>query len=165
MHTDPLLRMAIEAVSAHEKREIAFDKFPIATYVTDAVGVVRHYNNACVAFAGRVPRVGTDKWCVSWELYTCSGERLSHDQCPMAVSIREKRRIEGARAIAMRPDRTSVEFEACPIPLFDESGAFVGAVNSLRDTRPGAGAAALWAKPRVVAVSLDPYSTPDQLTH
>src|SRR6476661_5938464 len=147
MPMDPLLLTAIKAVSAHEKRDVgAFDEFPIATYVTDAVGIVRHYNSACVSFAGRVPRVGSDKWCVSWELYTCGGKKLPHDQCPMAVSIREKRRIEGARAIALRPDRTSVQFEPFPIPLFDESGAFVGAVNMLRDTRHRAGVGALWAE-------------------
>lgn len=147
MPIDRLLDMAIRAVSSHEKRDVgAFDDFPVATYVTDAAGVIRHYNRACVSFAGRVPRVGIDKWCVSWELYTQNGRRLPHDQCPMAISIREKRPIDGMQAIAMRPDRTSVLFEPSPIPLFDDKNRLVGAVNLLRVSGQGAEVTSLWAE-------------------
>jgi hypothetical protein len=64
----------------------------------------------------------------------------------MAISIRDKRPITGAQAVALRPDRTSIEFEASPIPLFDDSGCFVGAVNLLRDLGQGGKAPSLWAE-------------------
>jgi CRP-like cAMP-binding protein len=135
------------AVNAHEKREVGvLDDLAIAAYVTDAAGVVRHHNRACVSFAGRVPRVGIDRWCVSWGLYTEDGRRLPHDQCPMAISIGEKRAITGARAIALRPDRTSIRFEPSPIPLFDDNDRLIGAVNLLRAVGDGPKGAALWAE-------------------
>jgi CRP-like cAMP-binding protein len=147
MPVDELLRAAVRAVNAHEKREVgALDDLTIATYVTDAAGVVRYHNRACVSFAGRVPRVGIDRWCVSWELYTEDGRRLPHDLCPMAISIGEKRAINGARAIALRPDRTSIRFEPSPIPLFDDNDCLIGAVNLLRAVGDGPEGAALWAE-------------------
>lgn len=147
MQMDPLLHSATCAVSAHENCDVGdLEDFPVATYVTDSSGVVRHFNRACVPFAGRVPQVGIDKWCVTWELYTQSGRRLPHDECPMAISIREKRAIDGARAFALRPDRTSIQFEPSPIPLFDDNGCFVGAVNLLRDVGQVGKSSSLWAE-------------------
>ena len=69
-------------------------------YLTDGEGTLTYFNKACVNFAGRTPRLGTDKWCVSWKLYTTEGEPLAHESCPMAVAIRERRPVRGAEAIA-----------------------------------------------------------------
>src|SRR3954447_19304045 len=76
------------------------NELPAAIYITDTQGVVTHFNQTCIAFAGRTPRVGQDSWCVTWKLYTEEGEYLPHNQCPMAVAIRERRIIRGARAVA-----------------------------------------------------------------
>ena len=51
----------------------------------------------------------------------------------MAIAIREKRTVRGMEAIAERPDGTRVPFEPYPTPLFDASGALIGAVNMLID--------------------------------
>src|SRR3546814_15070713 len=58
---------------------------------------------------------------------------MPHDQCPMAVGLKENRPIAGAKAIAERPDGTRIPFLAYPTPLRDASGAQVGAVNMLVD--------------------------------
>jgi PAS domain-containing protein len=42
----------------------AMHSLPVPIYVTNAEGVIVYYNRACVAFAGRTPRVGQDSWCV-----------------------------------------------------------------------------------------------------
>jgi PAS domain S-box-containing protein len=114
---------------AHE----ALDALPAPVYVTDAEGRVTYFNEACVAFAGRRPVVGEDRWCVTWRLYTDEGEFLPHDQCPMAVAVRERRPVRGVEAVAERPDGTRRNFQPFPTPLFDEDGAFTGAVNMLID--------------------------------
>ena len=111
----------------------ALDRLPVAIYLTDTNGTITHFNQACIALAGRVPVVQHDRWCVTWKLYTLDGARLPHDQCPMAVAIRERRTIRGAEAIAERPDGTRIQFVPYPTPLFDDDGAFVGAVNLLVD--------------------------------
>jgi hypothetical protein len=119
------------------EREQAFhsqlEALSAATYTTDAAGRITFYNEAAVEFAGRRANLGTDQWCVSWRLYSPDGKPLPHDECPMAVSLREGRAIRGAKATAERPDGTRVGFVAHPTPLLDFSGALVGAVNMLLD--------------------------------
>ena len=111
----------------------ALDALPAAIYVTDAQGRVTYFNPACIGFAGRTPVVGEDRWCVTWKLYTDDGAFLPHDECPMAVAIRERRPVRGVEAIAERPDGTRVDFQPFPTPLFDDEGNFCGAVNMLVD--------------------------------
>jgi PAS domain S-box-containing protein len=51
----------------------------------------------------------------------------------MALALREQRVVRGIEAIAERPDGTLVHFVPYPTPLYDASGALVGAVNMLID--------------------------------
>jgi PAS domain S-box-containing protein len=51
----------------------------------------------------------------------------------MAIAIKERRSVRGMEAVAERPDGTRVPFEPYPTPLFDASGALIGAVNMLID--------------------------------
>jgi PAS domain S-box-containing protein len=107
----------------------SLEALPVPVYVTDPDGVITHFNSACVDFAGREPVTGKDRWCVTWKLFTEAGEPMPHDQCPMAVTIRERREVRGMRAVAERPDGSRRPFEPFPTPLFDAQGAFAGAVN------------------------------------
>ena len=106
---------------------------PAATYTTDAAGRITFYNEAAVAFWGCRPTLNSDQWCGSWRLYWPDGTPLPHDQCPMAIALKERRAINGQEAVAERPDGTRVPFMAFPSPLRDDSGALVGAVNMLVD--------------------------------
>ncbi len=109
------------------------EALPAAVYTTDAAGRITYFNQACVELAGRVPTLGSDEWCVTWRLYHPDGRPLPHDECPMAVALKENRPIRGAEAIAERPDGTRVPFIPYPTPLRDASGNLVGAVNMLVD--------------------------------
>ena len=86
-----------------------------------------------MALAGRRPVLGTDEWCVTWRLFKPDGSPLAHDECPMAVALKEGRAVRGAEAIAERPDGSRVWFAPYPTPLRDEAGAVIGAVNMLVD--------------------------------
>lgn len=105
---------------------------PTAIYTTDAQGRITFYNEAVVGFAGRRPALG-EEWCVSWKMFHPDGTPLPHDQCPMAIAIREARPMHGEEAIAERPDGSRIAFAAYPTPLFDDAGVMVGAVNMLVD--------------------------------
>src|SRR5437763_660805 len=98
------------------------DALPAPIYVTDAVGRITYYNEAAVALWGHRPELGEAQWCGSWKLYWPDGRPLAHDQCPMAVSLREGRPVRGLEAVAERPDGTRVPFIPYPTPLFDPSG-------------------------------------------
>jgi PAS domain S-box-containing protein len=142
-----MLQSALDAVKARgDHLPAALDELPAAIYITDADGTITHFNKACIALAGRTPVVRHDKWCVTWKIYTTKGEFLPHDQCPMAVAVRERRPIRGVEAIAERPDGTRINFVPYPTPLFDDDGEFVGAVNMLIDVTERKQASALRAQ-------------------
>ena len=135
-----LVDEAVAAVSsAPETFFEVLDRLPAPIYVTDIDGTITYFNDACVALAGRMPECGRDKYCVTWKIYTSEGELLPHDQCPMAVALREKRSIRNVEAIAERPDGTRINFAPFPTPYFDASGTMVGAVNLLLDITPQRG--------------------------
>lgn len=106
---------------------------PAPIYTTDAEGLVTFFNSACIGFAGRTPTIGKDRWCVTWKLYSTDGAPLAHEDCPMAVAVREKRQVRDVVALAERPDGSRVMFAPYPTPLHDADGAFAGAVNILID--------------------------------
>lgn len=106
---------------------------PAALYTTDASGKITYFNQTAVDFAGRTPVIGRDEWCVTWKLYHPDGTPLPHDQCPMAIALKEGRPIRGVEAVAERPDGTRVPFVPFPTPLRDASGKITGAINMLVD--------------------------------
>lgn len=133
LEADHLLDCAVAALGSGGPRSAFLDQLPVPVYTTDVSGAVTYWNRACVDFAGREPKIGEDRWCVTWRLYTTTGEPLAHDECPMAVAVAQRRAIRGLVAIAERPDGSRVAFRPYPTPLFDEAGKLTGAVNLLID--------------------------------
>ena len=113
-------------------REI-IDLLPAAIYTTDADGRLTHFNPAAVELSGRNPELGTDRWCVTWKLFRADGTPLPHDECPMAVALKEGRIMDGVEAIAERPDGSRVWFTPYPRPLRNAEGAIIGGINMLVD--------------------------------
>ena len=113
--------------------EQVLDLLPAAVYITNASGLITYYNEAAAALWGHHPQLGVSEWCGSWKLYWPDGRPLPHDQCPMALALREKRPVRGMEAVAERPDGIRVPFIPYPTPLYDASGELIGAVNMLVD--------------------------------
>jgi PAS domain S-box-containing protein len=117
--------------SEQQMRDL-LEALPAAVYTTDAAGRITFYNKAAVEMAGRTPATGQE-WCVTWRLYTPDGAPLPHDECPMAIALKEDRAVRGAEALAERPDGTRVPFTPYPTPLHDANGKLIGAINMLVD--------------------------------
>ena len=109
------------------------DALPAAVYTTDAAGRITYYNEAAADLWGDRPALGSSEWCGSWKLFWPDGTPLPHDECPMAVALKEDRAVRGMEAAAERPDGTRVPFIPYPTPIHDETGKLVGAVNMLVD--------------------------------
>ena len=107
------------------------EALPVAVYLTDAAGHLTFYNRAAADLWGWRPVLGRAKWCGSWRLFWPDGTQLPHDQCPMAVAIKQNRQVRGAMAQAERPDGARVPFTPYPTPLRDRSGELIGAINLL----------------------------------
>jgi len=129
-----LARLAGGAIRPGEDyfREV-LEALPLALYTTDSSGRLTYYNEAAAALWGRRPKIGADQWCGSWKLYWPDGGPLRHDQCPLALALKEGRIERGLELVAERPDGTRVAFSPFPTLLRDRSGAIVGAVNLLVD--------------------------------
>ncbi len=109
------------------------EALPVAVYMTDAQGRITYFNQAAADLWGHRPELGSDQWCGSWRLYWPDGRPMAHDQCPMALTLKEGRAVRGTEAIAERPDGTRVNFLPYPTPLRDASGRLIGAINLLMD--------------------------------
>jgi PAS domain S-box-containing protein len=109
------------------------DSLPAAVYTTDAEGRITHFNPAAVEFSGRTPEIGSDQWCVTWKIFTADGTPLPHEECPMAVALKEGRIIAGAECMAERPDGTRLWFTPYPQVFRDAQGRITGGINMLVD--------------------------------
>ena len=98
------------------------DALGVAVYTTDADGMITFFNAAAAEFWGRRPAIG-EEWCGSLRLLLAGRSPMRHDECPMAVTLKEARAVRGGQAIAIRPDDTQVSFMAYPTPLFDDEGS------------------------------------------
>jgi PAS domain S-box-containing protein len=127
-------KRAEETLRENERRfREMIDALPAAIYTTDAEGRLTHFNPAAVEFSGRVPELGTQHWCLSWKLFRADGTPMPHEDCPMAVALKEGRIVRGAEAIAERPDGRRIWFTPYPTPLHDAAGTVVGGINMLVD--------------------------------
>ncbi|QEL26013.1 PAS domain S-box protein [Bosea sp. F3-2] len=141
---EELILLAIEDITQRREGENAIrageqrlndlvEALPGAVYTTDAKGRITSYNPAAAELWGCEPELGSDEWCGSWRMYRPDGTPLPHDECPMAIALKEKRPIRGAEAVAERPDGVRIPFLAYPTPLHDAAGKVTGAVNMLVD--------------------------------
>jgi len=137
---------------AEPHARVLADALPVAAYATDAEGLITFYNEAAATLWGRRPALGEERWSGSWRMWTLDGLRLPHDQCPMAVAIKENRSVRNVQVMAERPDGTFVRFAPLPTPVQDNAGRLLSAVNVLLD---------MTALSRVSVPSADPQ--PDRL--
>src|SRR5262245_40405587 len=103
---------ALGLIEGDEDFRRILDVLPAAVYVTDAGGKILYYNEAAASLWGHRPELGTNEWCGSWRLQWPDGRPLPHDECPMAIALKEARPIRGLHAVAVRPDGTSLPFSS-----------------------------------------------------
>ena len=121
------------AKSGLQEARQMLDAVPVAIYRTDEFGRITYFNEAAADLWGCRPELGKSEFCGSWKLYTTDGQPMRHDECPMAVALRERRPVRNTEAVAERPDGSRVTFMPLPTPLYDTTGTFIGAMNVLVD--------------------------------
>lgn len=106
---------------------------PAPVSVPDAMRFITFNNEAAVTLWGRRLILGQDRWCGSWRILHTDGTLVPHEDCPMAIALRENRLVRNIDAIAEHPDGTRVHFMPFPTPLHDAGDDLIGAVNVLID--------------------------------
>lgn len=109
------------------------EALPLALYTTDADGRITFFNEAAVRLWGVRPALGSRDCCGSWRLCWPDGREMDRNETPLAVSLREGRRVAGAEAVIERPDGRRVPCTPYPMLLRNPFGETIGAVNVLVD--------------------------------
>ncbi len=108
---------------------------PAGAYTCDADGLITYFNQHAVALWGRTPALNdsSDRFCGSFKLFAKDGTRIAHDQCWMALALRERKEYNGQEIIVERPDGVRATTLAHANPFIDDEGNLLGAVNVLVD--------------------------------
>jgi PAS domain S-box-containing protein len=111
------------------------ENLPAAAYTCDAEGVITYYNPHAVQFWGRAPKLNDpdERFCGSFKLFSTEGVSIAHNQCWMAMALREEKEYNGHEIVIERPDGSRLTALAHINPIHDDSGNLVGAVNVLID--------------------------------
>jgi PAS domain S-box-containing protein len=91
------------------------------------------FNHALAELWGRTPQIGKDLWWGGYRILNIDGTDLPLEESPMAVCLREQRKVLGKEIIIVRPDGTRRYVAPQPQPFFDDEGNFAGAINMLID--------------------------------
>lgn len=102
-------------------------------YTCAADGRITFFNHAAVDVWGRVPRLNDpgDLYCGSYRLFAIDGTPITHDQCWMALALRDRSAYHGRPIRIERPDGSRLEAVAFASPLCDADGNLLGGVNIL----------------------------------
>ena len=135
----PAMNATFPSPCCPEKSELDFrhllEKLPAAAYTCDASGLITYYNSQAVELWGRAPKLNDpeDRFCGSFKLFSAKGDPIRHDECWMALALRESKSFLREEIIVERSDGSRATVLAHANPMHDESGKLVGAVNVLVD--------------------------------
>jgi PAS domain S-box-containing protein len=106
---------------------------PVAVYTTNTNGLITYYNKAAAELWGRKPVLGVDQWCGSFKIFTMDGTPVPLCACPMAQVLKGGQYEPGEAYMIERPDGTYRYMIPSPTTIFDLSGNYSGAINTLVD--------------------------------
>jgi PAS domain S-box-containing protein len=111
------------------------ETIPAGAYTCDLDGLITYFNRHAAALWGRSPALNDpiDRYCGSFKLFAKDGTPISHDQCWMALALRENREYNGHEIIVERPTGERLTVLAHANPIRDQDGTIIGAVNVLVD--------------------------------
>jgi PAS domain S-box-containing protein len=111
------------------------ENLPAAAYTCDAEGLITYYNPHAVQLWGRAPKLNDpeERFCGSFNLFSTEGVPIAHNQCLMAMALREEKEYNGHEIVIERPDGSHLTALAHINPIHDDFGNLVGAVNVLID--------------------------------
>ena len=150
MMDSPTLQLPDEALHA------LLENLPAAAYVCDADGLITYFNRRAVQLWGREPKLNdtVDRFCSSFKLLSIDGSPMPHDECWMALPLRNDKEYNGVEIVIERPDGSRWTALAHATPFHDEAGRVAGAVSLLLDITEQRQAARVMADARAYAESI-----------
>lgn len=124
---------ALALKESERKLRFVLNGLPVAVYLTDANGYITDYNDSAAELWGRQPVAGQDRWCGSHKLFTKTGEPLLHEECPMAIAVKNNKEIYGEEAMLEQENGHRINFIAFATPYQNNIGTMEGAMNVMVD--------------------------------
>ena len=121
---------------SRERFRNLFNLVPVAVYTCNADGWIQEYNRRAVELWGREPFTNdpSERYCGSFKTYYPDGRFMPHKNCPMARVLRgETLDPSELEMLVERRDGSRRNVIAHPLPLKNEYGQIVGAINCLYD--------------------------------
>jgi len=121
---------------SRERFRNLFNLVPVAVYTCNADGLIQEYNRRAVELWGREPFTNdsSERYCGSLKIYYPDGRFMPHKNCPMARMLRgETLDPAELEMLVERRDGSRRNVIAHPLPLKNEFGQIVGAINCLYD--------------------------------
>jgi signal transduction histidine kinase len=111
------------------------ETLPAGAYTCDPDGLITYFNQHAAQLWGRSPKLNdpVDRFCGSFKLFAMDGSPLLHDQCWMALALKNLREYNGHEIMIERPDGQRLTALAHANPIHNETGQLIGAVNVLVD--------------------------------
>ena len=98
------------------------EKLPAGAYTCNPDGLITYFNQHAVQLWGRSPKLNdpVDRFCGSFKLYAVDGSPITHDQCWMALALKDRLEYNGHEIIIERPDAVKAAKEFRPrVALLD----------------------------------------------
>jgi PAS domain S-box-containing protein len=106
---------------------------PVAVYTVEApLGTITYFNEHAAEAWGRTPQLG-ERYCGSLRLYLDDDTPVPHEECAMAIALREGRPFRNQEVVIERPDGSRITALVNIDPIHDASGAVTGAINVFHD--------------------------------
>ena len=130
---DPGVISSIKKIlnSRYLKESNILDLLPLAVSICDASGVIINYNSKAAQLWGRNP-TKSDKnvrFCGAMRLYLPDGKYLPHNEAPVATCLNDGLSRENIELIIERPDLSRIISRVNVVPIKDEQGIILGAIN------------------------------------
>ncbi len=105
---------------------------PVALCMTDADARLTFFNEAAVALWGRAPALG-DAHASVWPIFDDGGVPMPAGESGLAQALATREAVHGIEAMARRADGREIFFASDATPLFDATGALIGAIEVVTD--------------------------------
>ena len=103
--TAPTVRQGLQSGPLLLNSELRFrsllEKLPAGAYTCDPDGLITYFNQHAVQLWGRTPKLNdpVDRFCGSFKLYAIDGSPITHDQCWMALALKNGLEYNGHEII------------------------------------------------------------------
>lgn len=130
--SDQSLQPAQKQETNHLEVSSIFNYMPSPAYICDMSGLIKKCNEAAVQLWGRRPEKD-ERFSGSFKLFYTDGTIVLPDQTPVAECLKDGLSKKDQEFVLERPDHSRIYIRENVVPIVDNTGKQVGAINCFHD--------------------------------